>query len=243
VEGPVSTTSAAFKTFAAVAQTVAFDTLKVKELPAWVADAAAARRLQMDGGAAAALAALVGPDLWTVENELEKLEAYAGGEPIDRAMVERLVSSAQEARSWDVTDPLIAGEERRALAALQRMLSEGEPPARLAVMVGRAYRQLALIKEVLDRRAPKAEVERLLGNQAFKADTLSRLASRYSWEQIRAAFRLIVDADLSVKRGLQDDESALQLLVHELAALAGAPRSGGSARSGGYARSAGSRSG
>jgi hypothetical protein len=29
-----------------------------------------------------------------------------------------------------------------------------------------------------------------------------------------------VDADLSVKRGLQDDESALQLLLHELCDIA-----------------------
>jgi DNA polymerase III delta subunit len=46
------------------------------------------------------------------------------------------------------------------------------------------------------------------------------LAGRYTWPRLHEAYRLILDADLSVKRGLQDDESALQLLVHELCALA-----------------------
>jgi DNA polymerase III delta subunit len=154
-------------------------------------------------------------------------------------MVERIVSSAQEAKSWDLTDPLVQGDERRAVAALQRLLGEGEPAPLLAFMVARAYRQLATAKELIERRASDGEIMRAANIPDWKVRSFRQLAGGYGWDQVRAAYRLMVEADLSVKHGLQDDESALQLLVHELCALS----RGGSVEGRAYARSAGSRSG
>ena len=71
-----------------------------------------------------------------------------------------------------------------------------------------------------DRRAPQDEVAKASGVPAFKVAEVSALASRYSWPMVRAAYDRLIAADLSVKRGLQDDASALQLLVHELCAAA-----------------------
>jgi DNA polymerase III delta subunit len=87
-------------------------------------------------------------------------------------------------------------------------------------MLVRQYRQLAIVKDMRDRRASQDEMARAAGVPAFKVAEVSALASRYSWAQVRAAYGRLLAADLSVKRGLQDDESALQLLVHELCAMA-----------------------
>ena len=69
---------------------------------------------------------------------------------------------------------------------------------------------------------------RAAGVPAWKVKQFASAASRYSWQDLRRAYALLVEADLSVKRGLQDDESALQLLLHELCGLGaqgrGAPR-------------------
>jgi hypothetical protein len=51
-------------------------------------------------------------------------------------------------------------------------------------------------------------------------DAVGALAMRFSWAGLRAAYARILDADLSVKRGLQDDETALQALVLDLCATA-----------------------
>ena len=95
-------------------------------------------------------------------------------------------------------------------------------------MIARQYRQLVIVKEMRDRRAPQGEVARAAGVPEWKVDGVAALAGRYSWPDLRRAYQLLLDADLSIKRGLQDDESALQLLIHELCSLA--PRAAGTPR-------------
>lgn len=128
---------------------------------------------------------------------------------------------------WDLTDAIVAGNEAKALAALTRLLADGKPATVLAYMIVREYRQLALVKDLNERRVRRDEAAKAAGVPSFRMGVVSGLASRFSWEQIRAAYARLLDADLNVKRGLQDDESSLQLLVHDLCAMA---RAGGRPR-------------
>ncbi|TAK67369.1 MAG: DNA polymerase III subunit delta, partial [Dehalococcoidia bacterium] len=161
-----------------------------------------------------------------LDNELQKLAAYAAGGTVDEAALNELVSAAQDAKIWDLTDAVIAGNARKAVSAMDRLLTSGEAPQKLLVSIIRPYRQLVLVKEARDRRASRDETARASGVPPFKLDEMGALASRYTWPQLRRAYRRILDADLNVKRGLMSDEASLQLLVHELCALAASARQG-----------------
>jgi len=212
--------SGPFSLFAAVAQVNHYEPVKDKDLGAWIRDEAASRGLNLSPGAIRALVQSVGADLWALHNELTKLETLAAGSPIDEAMVRESVVQAREMRVWDLSDAVVAGEESKAMQALSRLLVEGEPPPLLSSMVARQYRQLAVTKDLTAARATEGDIARAAGIPEWKVRDTSTLAARYSWPDLRRAYALLVDADLSVKRGLQDDESALQLLVHDLCALA-----------------------
>jgi len=233
IEGELARTNAAFAQLAPAARTLELNDLGRDELPAWIDAEARRRGLKLAPRAMAALAQLVGADLWTLTNELDKLAAYAGGELVEQDTVAALVSAAQEARIWDLTDALVAGDERSALATLARLLGEGQPAPMLAFMVVRQYRQVVLLKDLRERRARQDEAMRATGIPAFRMNAATALANRYSWQALRDAYARLLEADLSVKRGLQDDESSLQLLVHELCALA--PRGGAPGRASGRA--------
>ncbi len=238
VEGALES-NAALAIFAPIARVRQLDALPPGELAAWIARAAEARSMKLAPRAGAAIAQLTGGDLWTVENELDKLAAYAAGAPVDESMVAAIVSSAQEARIWDLTDAVVAGDDRKALASMQTLLQDGQAAQLLLFMLVRQYRQLAVIKDLRARRTSEAEMLRHVSNSRYRLNTLTTLAARYGWAQIRAAYAALLDADLGVKRGLRADESSLQLVLHELCALATrAP-----ARAGGYARRTGSSSG
>jgi DNA polymerase-3 subunit delta len=168
----------------------------------------------------ASLTQLVGPDLWTIENELDKLAAYAGGEVVEPETVSALVSAAQETRIWDLTDAIEAGDERKALRSMRLLLGEGEASQRILVMIVRQYRQLVLVKDMRERGMRSEEVARVSGVPNFRLGAVGAVASRFSWPALREAYARILDADLNVKRGLTDDESSLQLLVHDLCAMA-----------------------
>jgi DNA polymerase-3 subunit delta len=221
VEGELGRDNAAFPLFAPIAQTMEYQPVKDREVASWVKRELEGRELKLTDRAIAVLVEAVGPDLWALYNELEKLEIYAQGEPVDEKTVAAVVAQARETKLWDMTDAVLAGNERKAVEALGRLLEEGEPAPLLASMLARQYRQIAIVKDLRDKRATEGEISRAAGVPAWKVKQFASAASRYSWEDLRRAYTLLVEADLSVKRGLQDDESSLQLLLHELCGLAG----------------------
>lgn len=225
VEGELRKDNAAFSIVAPVAKTVEFAELGRDELAPWIDAEAKRRGVNLAPGVGDALAQSIGADLWTLSNELEKLAAYAAGEVVEQETVAELVSAAREARVWDLTDAIVAGDERKALRALTRLLAEGQPATMLAYMVVRQFRQIVLVKDLRGRRVRQDEIARQSGVPSFRINAVGALASRYPWPSLHAAYARLSEADLSVKRGLADDESSLQLLVHELCGLA--PRGSG----------------
>lgn len=219
VEGALGKGNAAFTIFAPIAQTVEYTPLSETELVAWVRNRAKRTKLKLTEGAAVVLVSLAGADMWTLVNELEKLAAYAGDEPVSEGTVRDLVSAAHETKFWEVADAVIAGNEGRALTSLRRLLIDGVAPQVIASMIVRQYRQLLLVKDMRDRRVGREEMLRLSGVPSFRLSDVHALAGKYSWPVLLQAYRALLDSDLSVKRGLQDDESALQLAIHELCAM------------------------
>lgn len=220
VESDVGKSNGAFTIFAPIARTKEFSALEGAELAKWLREAAKTDDVTLSDGAERALIVALAPDLWALKNAVAMLAAYAGDERVDEAIVRELVTATDDTKFWDLTDAVVAGDERKALSSLQRLLTDGTAPTMLSAMIVRQYRQLAIVKDMRDRRAGQDEIARAAGVPAFKVGAVSALASRYSWPQVRAAYDRLLAADLSVKRGLQDDASALQLLVHELCAAA-----------------------
>jgi DNA polymerase III delta subunit len=220
IEGDIAKNNAAFTIFAPISRTREFSALDAGELKKWLHEAEKTEKVTFTDRGEQALLAALGPDLWAMKNAVAMLATYTAGEPVDEKLVGDLITATDDPKFWTMTDAVVAGSERKALAALQRLLVDGSAPVMLSAMLVRQYRQLAIAKDMRERRAGQDEISRAAGVPAFKVAEVSALASRYSWPQIRAAYERLLEADLSVKRGLQDDESALQLLVHELCAMA-----------------------
>jgi len=231
LEGELTRANAAFPVFAPIARSNEYLPLDRDALLAWLKQETRARGLKLTAGAASRLIELVGTDLWSMTGELDKLQAYAAGDEVDEATVTSLVTPTQrETKFWELTDAIVAGDEAKALTSLSRLLQDGEAPQLLSFMIAAQFRRIAVVKDLADRRAPRSEIAALIDPQKKRDSMINRAiqnAGRYTWAQVEHAYQRLIDADLSVKRGLQDDESALQLLVHELCAVA--PR--GAARS------------
>jgi DNA polymerase III delta subunit len=87
-------------------------------------------------------------------------------------------------------------------------------------MIARQYRLLLLTKDALERRVKPVEIASRLGVQTFVMQRLMQQAPLHTLEGLKRSYRRILDADLSIKRGIYDDETALQLLAVELAMMA-----------------------
>jgi DNA polymerase-3 subunit delta len=202
-----------------------FRRLSRGDVPAWIVQRARQRELTIAPRAVALLASLVGNDLWTLSNELEKLAAYADGRQVEEEDVRALVSSIREANVFAMADALTEGRTEDAADLIRRLLEEGEPPQRLLAVIARHYRHLIVAKDLLGGRLPPPQIGARLGVPGFALERILRQVPRYSMARLKAAMGRILEADLSIKRGLCDEETALHLLVQDLGRLArAAPR-------------------
>ena len=204
-----------------------FRPMKPSDVAGWIVRRAERYGATLEGRAVAALTALVGNQLWTLDSEIQKLEVHASGRAVTEDDVRSLVSLAREPNVFAMVDAVIEGRGRDATELLTRLLAESESPQRLLGVVARQYRLLLLTKELLEQRIRPAEISSRLRVQGFVVQRLLKQAPAYTVERVRRAYRLLLGADLSIKRGVYDDETALHLLIAELAALACAtPRDG-----------------
>jgi len=220
VEGDISDANPFLKALPPNTRKQAFAPPKQGEVAMWIKRRAERHGVALDARAIAALAALVGNQLWTLDGEIQKLGIYAGGGAVTEDDVRALVSFAREPSVFAMVDATIEGRSRDALDLLQRLLAEGEPPQRLLTMVARQYRLLIQAKDLMAKRLRAPEIAGRLRMPGFAAQKLIQQAPAYSIERLRGAYRMLLDADLSIKRGQFDEETALQLLLVELAALA-----------------------
>lgn len=198
-----------------------FPALRQGEVATWIRQRAQRHGLSLEARAVATLAGLIGSQLAILDSELQKLAAYANGETVTEEMVRSLVSSAREPSVFALADAVVEGRARDALDLLERLLVEGEPPQRLLVMIARQYRLLLQTKELLAQGARAPEISARLGMQHFVMERLLKQAPAHTVDRLRRAYRRLLEADLSVKRGVFDDETALRLLIVELSHLAG----------------------
>lgn len=189
-----------------------------RTLPGWIRCRAEGLGLRIDGHAVRLLADLVGSDLWILASELDKLAAYAAGQPVREEDVRALVSAAREVSVFSLVDAVVEGRPTVALRLLRQMLAQGQTPAYVFAMIQRQYRHLAMAREMLDAGSAERRIGERLGVSGYGLERLLEQASRYPLSRVGAAFRRLLEADVTIKRGIYGDELALELLVQELAA-------------------------
>ncbi|NBD36695.1 MAG: DNA polymerase III subunit delta [Chloroflexi bacterium] len=199
-----------------------------KSLPGWIQ-----RRTQQRGGkisprAAAHLAQNLGANLRLLDQEIQKLMLYrAAGEAGDEASVitlEDVKTMVPYIQSADVifnlVDALGQRRPRNAARYLHRLLETGSHPLAIFGMIVRQYRLLIQVRWLVDEgtRRPK-DIASRLKLHPYVAKKVSSQTVYFTSEQLRAAYQLLMETDLSIKTGQLKPEAALDLLISQLTSL------------------------
>ena len=187
----------------------------------WARQRARRKGLRFAPGALEALVEVVGPDLWALDNELEKLALYAGERPVTAEDLQALVVQAREPRLFTAVDAVLAGDLATAQREARRLVAQGTHPAVLLAMVERQVRTLLVLREGLEMGLPEAEAGRRAGlrNEYALRRALQRVR-RTPRPLLLALHRRVLEADLAVKRGALPEDLSLELLVAETARMA-----------------------
>jgi DNA polymerase III subunit delta len=191
-------------------QVLDYNVPKANNLHRWVGGEFKRLGVAADADAARALVELVGDDTVALSNEIEKLGAWAGGEPIGRADVEQLATPGREAAAWALTDAWGARDLPTLLEACELALEKKEPfllAVSLASHVGRVRAAQAMAEEGLGAR----DIAARLKIKEFPAHKALQHAERYSRAELDAALVRLAALDAAIK-GASRLSSELELL-------------------------------
>jgi DNA polymerase III delta subunit len=179
------------------------------------------RRAQRHGGTLGprvhALLREHGPSsLQALDQEIAKLVSYAGDRAVSVGDLSELLSGA-EIVVFGLLDAIAEGRARDALVALRRLQRQGQRVEEITPQIIALYRRLLVCRLAGEERLSVAEVQRIHGVRLI--DKLRTQARRWGDDRCEQALEHLLAFDRQLKRGEVEAESALELLVADLAAL------------------------
>ena len=196
---------------------VEFSPLKDAEAKTWAKTRLKELQITADDQVLNEIIRLVGTDVQTLFNELDKLaSAAAATNRITPDLVDDLIGRSRELSNFELGDHLLAGNRKRALETLHRLLEDGAEPVMLVGLIAGNYHRLALGKHLL-ARGGREEVFRNIALPPFKRDSYISTLQRSTAAKIARGIQLTAAADLAIKTSQATPRLQLELLVCELA--------------------------
>jgi DNA polymerase-3 subunit delta len=217
VDGGISSHNPLFVELSKKAEVKSFPLLRGAKLRQWIG-----WRVKEAGGSISApavdlLARVVGSNLWTMANEIDKLLLFTSGGRIEDEHVKTVVSYVQQASVFTMVDAILEFKANVAEQALEQLLNRGVSPAYLLVMLSRQVQMVVRVKELRNQGKSKVEIQNKLGlTSDYALQKTLEQADRYTLERLKEVYHQLLEADLSIKTGRYGGELALNILIAEL---------------------------
>ena len=162
---------------------------KAREVAAFARGEALRQGVEMERGAAEALAERVGPQLMLLRQEIAKLALMAGeGKPLSRALVGVGTPNVSEDPIWDLNDAIGEGRSADALMLLARLLGRGVALPPLLGALASHFRRLLSCAHGGAVSGPP-----------FVQKKIETQARRYGPRRLKSALDAIHETDLAIK--------------------------------------------
>jgi DNA polymerase III subunit delta len=191
---------------------ISLDPPRGRRLVSWIIERGRTKDIKIDTRAAWTLIDAVGGELREIDSAIEQLSTRLGkGAKVDVGEVRRAFPRYADERIFALTDAV--GERRLpvAMAALRRLLEQGdEPLVVLGVLAGHVRRMLAARSHA---EAGPATLAGALGMPQWRAEKLHRQVRSFREDELGRAVELLADADVQMKGGDLSPEIALERAV------------------------------
>lgn len=185
-----------------------------REVGAWAAREAKERGHPMSEDATATLVAMLGADLSSIDDALERISLLVGpGKPIDVEAVEQSVARLRVSTIWELVDAISARDAKAATTALGSIIASREPGLRVLAMIARQIRIVAKMRDKLAEGLAPQDAAIAAGAPPFKGRELAASAKRFSRDDLASAFGALASADRALKGSKVPEGVALSDLV------------------------------
>lgn len=186
-------------------------------LTRWIRDRAASKGLELSAEGVQGLATAIGHDLRLIDQELEKLSAYADGKKkLTMADVRQLVPYVREADIFEMVDAFGRRDTPKATRLLHQMLDEGKAPLYLLTMIVRQFRIMLQVKELRSLGFDPAGIAAELRLHEFAVKKGLAQAQNFSPDQLLDAYNALAELDAAIKTGKVQEVVGLDLFIAQL---------------------------
>jgi DNA polymerase-3 subunit delta len=199
--------------------------VKGRDLRTWVEREITRRGLRLGAGSVDHLIRVAGPDLGSIDAELEKLVAYAGGRPLSITDVRSAVAGDEATGLYDTLGELLGPTPAKGAESIDRLLNEGRAGQYLLAILAGQIRDLVLAQAYVQTHSSGSGLAAALGKPDWQADRLNRQARSVSPALAVRWLAALHDVDRKLKTGEIAETDGLRLAVLRAAAELTAERS------------------
>jgi DNA polymerase-3 subunit delta len=180
-------------------EVLAYDVPKPKDPSVWVRGEFTRLGAQTTDDAARRLVEIAGDDIGHLEQEVEKLATWAGGEQIGPREVEELAVPVTEAPNWALSDAWGSRNVGEVLAACEAELEKGVEPFLVAVRLGAQVTLVRAVQALAEDGLGAKEIAGRLKKHEFRIRKAMGHAERYSRDELDAAIIRLAELDAALK--------------------------------------------
>jgi len=156
----------------------------------------------------------IGNDSWQLSNEIKKLVSYRKDKEIQLEDIEFLIRSTKiETDIFNTIDAIAFAQKKKALELLKKHLQKGDSPLYLLSMINYQFRNLLIIKELIEKKHSYYSILKKLQLNPFVVKKSYQQAQRFSLSELKKIYQKIFQIDFNIKTGKINPEIALELFV------------------------------
>lgn len=167
---------------------------------------------------------LVGEDMSTLQNELNKVCAYVSSGEIEKSHIDKTVIISVEAKIFQLSRMIVRGEADNAYENLSNLFKLREEPIVILSVLSKAFVDMYRVKAAKEAGVANVKMAdefpgNVYKNKLFTLDNAVTDAKNYSVTQLRNALDILADADRRLKSTGEDGKTVLEELILRLLRL------------------------
>ncbi len=204
--------------FAKAGSSVNLEKRSEGDLVKLIVNSAKKRNCTIDSANARYLISLVGNDIQTIFNELEKLCAFADSNEITRDEINELAVKSLQARVYDLSKFIINSNGDGAYNVLNTLFAQKEEPISILSVISSCYIDMYRVKCAKAANVNENELAQYYSykGREFLIKNASRDCRNISFESLRASIDILQRADELMKSSSIDKNLLLEETVAKL---------------------------
>ena len=188
-----------------------------REMPKWIRWVANKKGVEIADEAARYLVDIVGNDLNSIANEVEKAALFAGDRKrIELGDIESVTVDIKAKTVFQLIDAIGTKNLKKSLENLKKLLDSGESPLLILNMIVRQVRLIWTGLEIMKKGGGEGEVRKRVSLPPFVFKGYLKQVRLFREDELKGAFEGFLDLDLKFKSSRINKEKALELLIFNL---------------------------